>query len=242
MYGMEHRVPKDVDLLVLNANQGHMGEDIKRMVATTDSNFSLLASRVVGANHNVLWYNLPPPQRVETRSRKHKPSQKPEGGTAALRKVCKVDILVPGALDIPHIPKSQLHFDTSSTFVSYSEDKESSSPQILPIACVPFSTLLMLKLRAWADHSLPNATHVMHQKIPQDEEDIEELLRISITLGSQGVIRVGSAFSVKSDGSESENAWTLGGFSSWWEAKRCVMVYVKKWPRSATGWRDVGFC
>jgi len=213
------------------------------MVATTDPNFSLLASRVIGANHNVLWYNLPPPQRVETRSRrKHKPSPTTEEGTTALRKVCKVDILVPGALDIPHIPKSQLHFDTSSTFVSYSEDKESSSSQILPIACVPFSTLLMLKLRAWADHSLPNATHVMHQRIPQDEEDIEELLRISITLGSRGVIHVGSVFAAEDDASRSENAWILGGFSSWREAKRCVMIYVKKWPRSATGWRDVGFC
>jgi hypothetical protein len=190
----------------------------------------------------VLWYNLPPPECVETRSRKQRPSQTPEGGTAALRKVCKVDILVPGALGIPHIPKSQLHFDTSAFVSYYNEDKGSSTPQIIPIACVPFSTLLMLKLRAWADHSLPNAPHVMHQRIPQDEEDIEELLRISITLGSRGVIRAGSTFAAEGDAGDNESAWMLGGFSSWREAKRCVVVYVKKWPRSATGWRDVGFC
>jgi len=98
----------------------------------------------------------------------------------------------------------------------------------------------MLKLHAWADHSLPNAHHVMHQRIPQDEEDIEELLWISITLGPQGVIRIGSTLASEADEGESGSMWMVGGFSSWWAAKWCVVAYVKKWLRSATGWRDVG--
>jgi len=224
---------------VLNADQGHADEDIKRMVASADPNFSLIASRVVGADHHVLWYNLPSPPSNETKKRKQPAT--PEEVPPPPRRACKVDILIPGTLDIPYIPRTQLHFDTSSFFPSYNADQDySSTPKILPIACVPFCTLLMLKLRAWADHSLPNARHVMHQRIPQDEEDIEELLRISITLGPQGVIRVGSTLASEDDGGESGNVWMVGGFSSWRAAKRCVAAYVKKWPRSATGWRDVG--
>lgn len=211
------------------------------MVASADPNFSLIPSRVVGADHHVLWYNLPSSSNIKTRPQKRKSSSTPEEGPPSTRRVCKVDILIPGTLDIPHIPKSQLHFDTSSFFPSYNADQDgSSAPQILPIACVPFCTLLMLKLRAWADHSLPNARHVMHQRVPQDEEDIEELLRISITLGPQGVIRVGSTFTPEADEGEGGTVWMVGGFSSWRAAKRCVAAYVKKWPRSATGWRDVG--
>ena len=215
------------------------------MVASADPNFSLIASRVLGADHHILWYNLPlSPQNIETvrpQKRKHTSAPPPEEAPQeSPRRVCKVDVLIPGTLDIPYIPKSLLHYDISSYFPSYNTENQddhttSTPPIILPIACVPFCTLLMLKLRAWADHSPPNAPHVMHQRIPQDEEDIEELLRISITLGSNGVIRVGYT-----EGDEGER-WILGGFSSWRAAKRCVAGYIKKWPRSATGWRDVGF-
>ncbi|KIM36707.1 hypothetical protein M413DRAFT_449042 [Hebeloma cylindrosporum] len=238
LYGMD-RIPKDVDLLVLNAGPGHVDEEIKRLVASTDPTFSLIASRVVGADHHVLWYNLP---IIETHPQKRKQTNPSEEAPSSLRRACKVDILIPGTLDIPSIPKSQLHFDTSSFFASYIADNDttSSTPKILPIACVPFCTLLMLKLRAWADHSLPKAPHVMHQRIPQDEEDIQELLRISITLGPKGVIRVGSSVTSAGDEGDSGNVWMVGGFSSWRAAKRCVAAYVKKWPRSATGWRDVG--
>jgi hypothetical protein len=40
----------------------------------------------------------------------------------------------------------------------------------------------MLKLRAWADHSLPSANERMHERIPQDEDDIQETLRISVSV------------------------------------------------------------
>ncbi|KAF8970335.1 hypothetical protein BDZ97DRAFT_1652612 [Flammula alnicola] len=201
-YGMDHRAPKDVDFLVLNPTPGQSDKDIKDLVVSSDPNFFLVASRVVGATHRVLWYTLTPP------------SSKPKHA-----ETCKVDILIPSLLNITRIPNSELHFDPSTSFVSY-------------LPAVPFSTLLMLKLRAWADHSLPTASKVMHDRIPQDEDDIEELLRIGITLGSKGVVRIGPEGDA--------DRWILGALQLE-RCERAVADYVKKWPRTADGWRDAGF-
>jgi len=161
--------------------------------------------------------------------------------------MCKVDILIPGALGVPYIPKAYLHHDSAISFEAYfpsgnlnSESDPNLQPSMLGIPVVPFPTLLMLQLRSWADHSLSSATDIMNARIPQDEEDIEELLRIGMLLGSEGVVRRPGSTGVMESGG-SEDIWILGGFASWKDARKCVRDYVKKWPQTVDAWRGVGF-
>ncbi len=69
----------------------------------------------------------------------------------------------------------------------------------------------------------------MHERIPQDEDDIQEMLRIS---GNCGTL-----VATEND----DEGWLLGGFSNRKEAERYVRKFVKKWPQTAHSWRVVGF-
>ncbi|KDR76536.1 hypothetical protein GALMADRAFT_246924 [Galerina marginata CBS 339.88] len=262
-YGMEHRVPKDVDVIVLNSTPGQTDEDIKSLIVLSDPNFFLVDSRAAGAKHRILWYSLGDPatpskllgnateasKESVRRARKVPATSQqlpgPSSASSTPQKACKVDILIPGLLDIPSVPISELHLDFSSNFVSYLPSPPIVSAisgtgpttRVSPIPSVPFITLLLLKLRAWSDHSLLTANAKLHERIPQDEEDIDELLRIGLNLGPQGVVRIGTG---QNDGEESAK-WMLGGFATWRDARRTVASYIRKWPRSATGWTAAGF-
>lgn len=91
IYGMENRVPNDVDLIVLTNTIEQ--EQIKRLLVSTDNDFFLVPSTNPRANYRVLWYNLDP----------YKVS---DGATR-----CKVDVLVPGVLSIPNIPPRLICFE-----------------------------------------------------------------------------------------------------------------------------------
>uniref|UniRef100_A0A8H8CEQ1 Uncharacterized protein n=1 Tax=Psilocybe cubensis TaxID=181762 RepID=A0A8H8CEQ1_PSICU len=74
-HGMEHRLPEDIDILILNASSVQTDETIKDLLVsstTTSSGFFFLtASRKQGATHRILWYTLPPTVR-EHNSKKSK--------------------------------------------------------------------------------------------------------------------------------------------------------------------------
>jgi len=62
----------------------------------------------------------------------------------------------------------------------------------------------MLKLRAWADRSLPSANKRVHERIFQDEVDIQEILQISVLRGNCGTLVANE---------NDEEGWLLGGFA-----------------------------
>ncbi|EAU82993.1 hypothetical protein CC1G_09255 [Coprinopsis cinerea okayama7 len=86
-YGMRNRTPKDVDLVVMNAEEQDIDpEELKYILVSADDNFYLVDSRDPNADYRVLWYRL----RGHDRR-------------------CKVDILVPGLLSIPEFDETEIN-------------------------------------------------------------------------------------------------------------------------------------
>ncbi|KAG5735612.1 hypothetical protein E4T56_gene6939 [Termitomyces sp. T112] len=89
MYGMTHRVPNDVDIVVLT----EMGQEaIKSLIASSNSRFYLRSSINPANTFKILWYTL------------------------SYRRSCKVDILVPGILSIPKIPVEKISYRVHGVF------------------------------------------------------------------------------------------------------------------------------
>ncbi|KAI0356750.1 hypothetical protein OH77DRAFT_1495092 [Trametes cingulata] len=78
---------------------------------------------------------------------------------------CKVDILVPGTMNIPHVPPQYI---------------VSKAPYYLPL--MPLIPHLLLKLQAWSDHGF---SHRLAQRLKQstDKEDIDKLVAIACASG-----------------------------------------------------------
>lgn len=119
-------------------------EDLKRMLVGKNSSFYLRPSRKVGETYKLVFYTLQPNFRYSRRS-------------------CKVDILIPGILNIPHI----------STYDIREIDN-------LPV--MPLIPLLLLKLQGWADHR-DSSRSDMQQKQYADIRDISQLVQIAIQSG-----------------------------------------------------------
>jgi hypothetical protein len=132
--------PQDVDIIVLNLWDSWDVEDVKALLVESDDSFFLVPSRNPRNNYMVLWYSLPP------RSKRS----------------CKVDILVPGIVEIPRVPES---------LITYTN--------IPDIPVMPFLALLLLKLRGWDDHR-SHTRQDMVDKQHVDVEDIDELLDLAI--------------------------------------------------------------
>ncbi|PFH48736.1 hypothetical protein AMATHDRAFT_49290 [Amanita thiersii Skay4041] len=136
VWGMKHRNPKDVDVIVLTNDDP---EIIKSKLAETNSRFILRPSNHPRKSHHLLYYAIR--------------FQRPEI-------VCKVDILVPGLLDIPWVRKSRREY-----------------PNEYNIPVIPFLPLLLLKLKGWSDHRRSRRSD-FQAKVPQDEKDIQEMLEM----------------------------------------------------------------
>jgi len=128
---------QDVDVIVLNLWTSWDVEDVKQLLERENENFFLVPSTNPRNTYQVLWYSL------STRN----------------FRACKVDILVPGTVDIPQIP-------ISST--TYTSDRDR-------IPLVPFMVLLLLKLRGWDDHRNHHRQDMI-DKQHVDVQDINELL------------------------------------------------------------------
>jgi len=138
MYGVE-RVPNDVDIIAFTNNLD--AEEIKDHLVSINPKFFLVASRNRINIYQVLHYRLYSPRYSGERS-------------------CKVDILIPGILDIPWVPQWRITYT-----------------HIPGVPVMPMLALLLLKLQGWDDHR--NSTRRdFQQKQYVDAEDIIELLQI----------------------------------------------------------------
>ena len=112
-------------------------ETIKEMVVAKDGDFFLVKSKRPEATYKILYYAL-----------------KPWGAW------CKVDILLPGVLNIPFVPTNLI-------------------TRIGGIPLMPLFAVLLLKLQGWADHR-DSEREDWREKQHVDVKDIEELLEIVV--------------------------------------------------------------
>ena len=133
---------QDVDLLVsqLDSSQPSKppltAQQLKDLILDTDPrHFYLKMPRDPAADYRILWYR-----------------------TSYLGPECKVDILIPGTMHLPHLKPERVHF-------------------IDGIPVVPFSLLLYHKLQGWDDHCQAEEKH-KQQKQHQDAADVRRLLAL----------------------------------------------------------------
>lgn len=128
------RVPQDLDILCQNWHDTQ--EELKRRLVQMNRKFYLIAAKTPNATYKVLWYRI------------------------GYRTNIKVDVLLPGALDICSVP-------------SHSIDRAGGLP------CVPLSHLLLYKLQGWVHHGESLRT-IDRLKMPNDVRDIEAILRVIV--------------------------------------------------------------
>ncbi|KAF5374520.1 hypothetical protein D9615_009030 [Tricholomella constricta] len=143
MYG-NARSPNDVDILVLPPPASAITpEELKQELVMYDPyHFFTTAARDPSATYRVLYYRLT-----------NAPAQ-------TARTSCKVDILLPGLMHLPHVPPPLIFWDEG-----------------LPL--VPFALLLLHKLQAMDDHRNAAVWH-KRQKQQTDVQDVEGLLALSV--------------------------------------------------------------
>ena len=118
-----------MDVVVLTQDDK---EEIKRKITAADNKFYLIRPKNPSDTFRVLWYRIRP-------------------GVS-----CKVDILLPGLLNIPPIPTHLIEIQDE-----------------LPV--MPFLPLLLLKVQGWFEHEKDERWHV-RSKIRDDYRDIDEML------------------------------------------------------------------
>ncbi|KAI0803200.1 hypothetical protein BC629DRAFT_1438256 [Irpex lacteus] len=125
LYGTS-RTPGDVDIVILTTS--YDTERLKAMLVARDPTFYLRPAKTFGATYKVLWARI--------------------GYSYAQSDACKVDILTPGIMNIPDVPRE--HIVTIDGF---------------PV--MPMIPLLLLKLQAWTDHRAATKPY-LHDKQYQD--------------------------------------------------------------------------
>ena len=107
------------------------------MIVARDSNFFLIQSGLRRATYKILHYTLPS------------------------RGFCKVDILLPGTLDIPAVPRSRITYT-----------------RVPDVPVMPLIAVLLLKLQGWTDHR-DSERQDFQDKQYTDVDDIKEMLEIA---------------------------------------------------------------
>ncbi|KAH7878792.1 uncharacterized protein C8R40DRAFT_1086952 [Lentinula edodes] len=216
-YGMS-RVPNDIDMVVLTSR--YTQEELKNLLVQYNSTFYLIASKDPLATYRVLWFRL-----------------------AGYRRSCKVDLLLPGTMNIPSVDPSRIYRvgNTRQTDNIYFSVLSAKYP------LMPFLPLLLLKLQAWQDHG-ESAKLFMRDKQPTDVQDILELLRlaeqnyalsdttgITATVGSDTTqIQIKQSSLLKR-----EEPYLPKSFIE--TAKTRVRKFAQMYPRSEKQWIMIGF-
>lgn len=130
---------KDLDILCLECPWDQ--EELKRRVVAVNPSFYLVPGRAPGATYKVLWY------RSNSYGRR-----------------CKVDLLLPGIMNIPLVPTSA---------VDYSDPGK---------PCAPFALVFLLKLQAWQQHKDSGETR-FRLKAYTDVSDLRRMLPIARAKG-----------------------------------------------------------
>jgi hypothetical protein len=133
---------QDLDILCLTNYPGG-AEAIKRQLCATDNRFYTVKARDPRDRYRVLYWRT-------------------DGNEAGFDRF-KVDILIPGVMDLPYIhPHYIIKFDK--------------------LPCAPLALLLFHKLQGWDERRNSTRTDYL-AKIPGDVRDIGDLLRIANRLG-----------------------------------------------------------
>ncbi|KAI0792337.1 hypothetical protein C8Q75DRAFT_752408 [Abortiporus biennis] len=143
LYGCS-RSPNDVDIIVMS--NIYTTEQLKQMLVRGNKLFYTRPAKTPGATFKVLFHKLPVREYHDVP-----------------RRYCKVDLLIPGVLNIP--------------FISSERIVRLGSLPVLPI--IP---LLLLKLQGWSDHRASTRADLVAKQYT-DIRDVAELLRIVVERG-----------------------------------------------------------
>lgn len=125
--------------MIVMSNQ-YPTEDLKQLLVDHGKGFYKRASKQIGATYTVLYCRL-----------------------SGYRRSCKVDILVPGVLNIPFVDSWRIqHIDG------------------LPV--LPLFALLLMKLQGWSDHRASSRSD-MQAKQYTDLRDLSQLVAIAYRNG-----------------------------------------------------------
>jgi hypothetical protein len=123
-----------VDIVVLTDSYDQ--EEIKNLVVSNNSKFFLVPSRSPRETYKILYYSLP------------------------TRGFCKVDILLPGIMNIPSVPRSHITYT-----------------QVPDVPVMPLLAVILLKLQGWMDHR-DSEREDFQEKQYVDVDDIRDMLEI----------------------------------------------------------------
>jgi len=192
LYGSE-RLPEDIDIVVLDANANQ--ELIKRQLVAQDPRFYLVEPKTYGATYKVLWFRL------------------------SLGRSCKVDVLLPGILNIPDVGQEnvvqrplRLRFILGSKITTLERE--------YPV--MPLSVVILLKLQGWADHRV-SPKQFMRMKVSSDVRDINKLLAVASAAGVNPV----------------EETFVPKAFLE--AARGRVRTYILQQPSTISAWQALGF-
>lgn len=129
---------KDLDILCLGCRWDQ--EELKRRVVAANPLFNLIPAKTPGATYKVLWY------------RKYSIGR------------CKVDLLLPGIMNIPPVP------------IAAVDHSAPGNP------CAPFALVFLLKLQAWQQHRDSEEMR-FRIKSSTDASDLRTMLPIAVTKG-----------------------------------------------------------
>jgi len=156
LYG-NSRKPNDLDVFILSTSWSQ--EHLKRRVVALNPRFFLVDARNPMATYKVLWYRVSQgttPSRLASSSlfRTHSSWSDVQ---------IKVDLLIPGTMDIPLFPASKITWNAG-----------------LPAA--PLVLVLLLKLQAWSQHRASIESR-FREKQYMDHNDIKMLLSVAHSKG-----------------------------------------------------------
>ncbi|EIW74412.1 hypothetical protein CONPUDRAFT_85886 [Coniophora puteana RWD-64-598 SS2] len=206
MYGAKlNRIPRDLDIVVFTT---HLPEDLKRLLASTDRRFHLIPSKAPNSpSHIVLYFRL--------RGRRPDPAREP-GSQRTLPRTLKVDLCVPGMLDLPFVPAWHMVCGPCEPCV--------------PV--VPLLVLLGLELRGWTDHR-DSTKEKYREKTNDHVDDVERLLEVAVMgLNDEGEGRQKKARWKDVD-------WLPEQLRE--NVQRRVGEFVKERPGTVDWWRALGF-
>jgi len=213
LYTSDFRYPKDVDLLVfqpitLSTNTPiRTSEEIKALLVKGDpEHFYLRMPRDIFAPYRILYYRK-----------------------SYLGTWCKVDILIPGIMNLPNIPPplTALRSTRSTNDIRAPRGTRNHLTTVSGIPLVPFSLLLLLKLQAWADHRVAPELFKREKQF-QDASDVQHLLQ---TEGLMKELRRTQPWSDTELFSKEFQQLT----------KERVKRYCNEYPRRAALWQRLGF-
>jgi len=154
LYG-HSRKPNDLDIFVLSSHWSQ--EQLKRRLVEVNPRFYLVDARNPTATYKVLWYRVSgtQPSSSFTRSTHFRTYSL----TSLTEVKLKVDILLPGTMDIPLFPSEKITWNTG-----------------LPSA--PFILVLLLKLQAWFHHRHSSEARFREKQFA-DHNNLQALLAIA---------------------------------------------------------------